>query len=115
MDNDEVNVELVHKICTHFKKFSHYKNYKSGFSPNFCLVNNTKALFVHYLHWLRCSENCSPNSVQTLDICFKFWTIVCNIGWTMSRELRAEGDVVGQGGQVALRGGRMKKVHKLWL
>ena len=72
-----------------------------------------------YSHWLRCGQDGSPHAVQTLNVRLKLGAVGVLVpgAVAMPGELGGlEGDVVGEGGEVALGGGRMvEEVHKLGL
>ena len=71
-----------------------------------------------YSHWLRLSQDCSSHSVQTLNVSFKLGTVLISERHVagVTGEVGVEGDVVGEGGEVALGGGRMvEEIHKLRL
>ena len=77
-----------------------------------------------YSHWLRCGQDGSPHSVQTLDVRLKLGTVgVLPVPGAVpvSGELWGlEGDVVGEGGELArglglASGAVMEEVNKLGL
>ena len=73
---------------------------------------------------MRCVQDASSDAVETLDICLELGTVGVGHGGVavavrVGGELGVEGDVVGEGGQLAGRpGGRrraVEEVHEVWL
>ena len=83
-----------------------------------CIPSDDRMKTSFYSHWLRLSQDCSSHSVQTLNVSFKLGTVLISERHVagVTGEVGVEGDVVGEGGEVALGGGRMvEEVHKLRL